>query len=74
MYYENQHMKQLKDGLDPADKEIVERLEKLRERKREMNVPNEEEIAKRLAALRGENFQVSQKKVWHNSVSKALLI
>jgi hypothetical protein len=48
-------MQQLKAGLNEMDCEIVERLEKLREERKQQPVPTEEEVAKRLAVLRGED-------------------
>ena len=47
-------MQHLKVGLNEADREIVERLEKLRE-ERKQHIPTEEEVAKRLAVLKGED-------------------
>jgi hypothetical protein len=48
-------MQQLKVGLNEVDCEIVERLEKLREERKQQPVPTEEEMAKRLAVLKGED-------------------
>jgi hypothetical protein len=48
-------MQELKVGLNEADREIVERLEKLREERKQHPIPTEEEVAKRLAVLRGED-------------------
>jgi hypothetical protein len=48
-------MQQLKVGLNDVDCEIVERLEKLREERKQQPVPSEEEVAKRLAVLKGED-------------------
>jgi hypothetical protein len=48
-------MQQLKVGLNEVDCEIVERLEKLREERKQQPVPTEEEVAKRLAVLKGED-------------------
>jgi len=48
-------MQQLKVGLNEADREIVERLEKLREERKQHHIPTEEEVAKRLAVLKGED-------------------
>jgi hypothetical protein len=45
----------LKVGLNEVDCEIVERLEKLREERKQQPVPTEEEMAKRLAVLKGED-------------------
>jgi hypothetical protein len=45
----------LKVGLNEVDCEIVERLEKLREERKQQPVPTEEEVAKRLAVLKGED-------------------
>lgn len=42
-------------GLNEVDREIVERLEKLREERKQHHIPTEEEVAKRLAVLRGED-------------------
>jgi hypothetical protein len=48
-------MEQLKVGLNEVDLEIVDRLEKLRDGRKQQPVPTEEEIAKRLAVLKGED-------------------
>jgi hypothetical protein len=48
-------MQQLKVGLNEVDREIAERLEKLREGRKQQPVPTEEEVAERLAILRGED-------------------
>ena len=48
-------MQQLKVGLNEADREIAERLEKLREERKQHHIPTEEEVAKRLAVLKGED-------------------
>jgi hypothetical protein len=48
-------MQQLKVGLNEVDRDIVERLEKLREERKQHPLPTEEEVAKRLAVLKGED-------------------
>jgi hypothetical protein len=55
LYRQDQRMQQLKVGLNEADREIVERLEKLREERKQHHIPTEEEVAKRLAVLKGED-------------------
>lgn len=55
LYRKDQRMQQLKVGLNEVDCEIVERLEKLREERKQQPVPTEEEVVKRLAVLKGED-------------------
>ncbi|GLH03758.1 Uncharacterized protein GBIM_09612 [Gryllus bimaculatus] len=56
VYHHDSRMEQLKTGLTAEDREIAERLEKLKdERKRQREVPTEEDIVRRLAALKGQN-------------------
>ncbi|GFG38227.1 hypothetical protein Cfor_03826 [Coptotermes formosanus] len=55
LYRNNQRMQQLKVGLNEVDRDIVERLEKLREERKQHPLPTEEEVAKRLAVLKGED-------------------
>ncbi|XP_063233790.1 abscission/NoCut checkpoint regulator isoform X2 [Bacillus rossius redtenbacheri] len=54
VYQHNQRMEQLKTGLEEPDRLIAERLEKLRDDVRRKPVPTEEEVARRLAQLRGQ--------------------
>lgn len=48
-------MQKLKLGLSEVDCKIAERLEKLREDRKQQPVPTEEEVARRLAKLKGED-------------------
>lgn len=56
-------MQQLKRGLSEADQEIADRLEKLREDRKQGPVPSDVEIQERLAKLRGESFSGAAPKV-----------
>lgn len=56
IYRAEPRMQKLMTGLNSIDLDIVRRLEKLREdRRAAKNVPSEDEIASRLAALKGQN-------------------
>ncbi|KDR17531.1 abscission/NoCut checkpoint regulator [Zootermopsis nevadensis] len=55
LYRKDQHMQKLKLGLSEVDCKIAERLEKLREDRKQQPVPTEEEVARRLAKLKGED-------------------
>lgn len=57
IYKENTDITKLKCGLSPADKEIVDRLSKLKEK--EKAPPSDGEIRERLAKLKGENTSQS---------------
>lgn len=58
VYHHNTRMEELKTGLTAEDREIAERLEKLKEeRKRQRELPTEEDIVRRLAALKGEDAE-----------------
>lgn len=56
--YENNKFQKLRIGLSPADIQILDRLEKLREDKNKVPPPSESEIRIRLANLKGENSYV----------------
>lgn len=68
IYRAEPRMRKLIEGLNSTDLEIVRRLEKLREERHAVkNVPTEDEIAHRLALLRGQNAdhpQSSSSKVY----------
>lgn len=55
VYLQDQRLKNLKHGLTSVDQEILSRLEKLREERKQQPAPNEEEIARRLASLKGQD-------------------
>jgi hypothetical protein len=65
-------MQQLKVGLNKADREIAERLEKLREERKQEPVPTEEEVAKRLAILKGEDPARMASRVGNRTVMKVM--
>lgn len=46
----------MKIGLTPADQNLVDRLEKLKDDKNKSPPPSETELRRRLAQLKGENF------------------
>lgn len=53
--YQNNKFQKLRIGLSPADIQILDRLEKLREDKNKVPPPSESEIRMRLANLKGQN-------------------
>ncbi|XP_047116312.1 abscission/NoCut checkpoint regulator [Schistocerca piceifrons] len=55
VYVQDQRLKNLKHGMTSVDREILNRLEKLREERKQQPAPNEEEIARRLATLKGQD-------------------
>ncbi|KAJ9585681.1 hypothetical protein L9F63_002471 [Diploptera punctata] len=55
VYRQDSRIQKLKAGLTEADRDIVERLEKLKEERKKEPVPSEEEVARRLSALKGED-------------------
>ena len=48
-------MQKLKTGLAETDREILDRLEKLKEERKQPPAPTEEEVVRRLALLKGED-------------------
>lgn len=58
IYKHTDHWDTLKQGLDPADQQIVDRLRKLKE-ERNISVPTIDEIAQRLALLKDQDPQAS---------------
>lgn len=63
VYQSNTKMQQLKRGLSEADQEIADRLEKLREDRKQGPIPSDTEIRERLAKLRDESFSGAAPKV-----------
>lgn len=55
IYQQSSKLHKLRPGLSPADIQILERLERLREDKNKSVPPSESEIRMRLASLKGEN-------------------
>lgn len=62
IYQQNSKLQKLRTGLAPADVQILERLERLREDRNKVVPPSENEIRSRLANLRGENPYVEEPK------------
>ncbi|KAE8739687.1 hypothetical protein FOCC_FOCC014781 [Frankliniella occidentalis] len=56
IYRSEPRMQKLMKGLSSTDLEIVRRLEKLREERQVKDVPSEDDIARRLALLRGQDI------------------
>lgn len=56
IYRAEPRMQKLLKGLNSIDLDIVRRLDKLREDQRPENVPSDDEIARRLAVLKGQNL------------------
>ncbi|KAK3922182.1 Abscission/NoCut checkpoint regulator [Frankliniella fusca] len=56
IYRSEPRMQKLMKGLSSTDLEIVRRLEKLREDKRVQDIPSEDDIARRLALLKGQDI------------------
>lgn len=62
IYQQNSKLQKLRSGLAPADLQILERLERLREDRNKIAPPSESEIRHRLANLKGENPYVEEPK------------
>lgn len=58
MYKSDPKLQNLRTGLAPADQQLIDRLEKLKEDKTKGPPPSEGELRKRLASLKGENNYV----------------
>ncbi|CAG2056730.1 unnamed protein product [Timema podura] len=56
VYTPNPRMVELKSGLEEPDRQIAERLEKLRADRKKGPAPTEEEVVSRLARLRGQSY------------------
>lgn len=59
MYKHTNHWDKFKNGLEPVDQEIVERLRKLKEEDKTLSV---DEIRRRLALLKDEDTDINQQK------------
>lgn len=55
VYRQDSRIEKLKAGLNEMDREIVDRLQKLKEERKKQPVPTEEEVVRRLAMLKGED-------------------
>ena len=55
VYRQDSRIQKLKEGLKERDREIADRLEKLKEERKKQPVPTEEEMARRLALLKNED-------------------
>lgn len=55
MYRQGSKLDKLGAGLDPADQEIVNRLKKLRNEDKEVPLPTEDDIRRRLALLKDQD-------------------
>lgn len=58
MYKHDVKLQRLRTGLSPADQQLLDRLEKLKDDKNKGPPPSEEEIRRRLNSLKGENEYV----------------
>ncbi|XP_020300846.1 abscission/NoCut checkpoint regulator isoform X2 [Pseudomyrmex gracilis] len=59
MYKHINHWDKLKKGLEPADQEIVDRLQKLKDKEKNIPLPTVEEIKRRLALLKDQDPEAS---------------
>lgn len=67
MYKQTNHWEKLKKGLEPADQQIVDRLQKLKDDKRNHSLPTDDEIKQRLALLKDQDPEANRSKainVW----------
>ncbi|XP_011502524.1 PREDICTED: abscission/NoCut checkpoint regulator [Ceratosolen solmsi marchali] len=55
MYKQSSKLDNLRAGLNPVDHEIINRLKKLKEEDKQLSVPSEDEIRRRLAILKDED-------------------
>lgn len=55
MYKHTNHWDQFKKGLEPADQEIVDRLQKLKNKEQNIPLPSVDEIKRRLALLKDQD-------------------
>jgi len=67
MYKHTNHWDKLKKGLEPADQQIVDRLQKLKDDKQCHPLPTDDEIKQRLALLKDQDPEANRSKainVW----------
>lgn len=62
MYKHTNHWDKFKNGLEPVDQEIVERLRKLKEEDKTATL-SVDEIRRRLALLKDEDADINQQKI-----------
>ncbi|EZA59320.1 abscission/NoCut checkpoint regulator isoform X1 [Ooceraea biroi] len=62
MYKHTSHWDKLKKGLEPADQQIVDRLQKLKDDKRNHPLPTDDEIKQRLALLKDQDPEANRSK------------
>lgn len=55
IYKQSNRWDQFKKGLEPADQEIVDRLQKLKNKKQNIPLPSVDEIKRRLALLKDQD-------------------
>ncbi|XP_076755811.1 abscission/NoCut checkpoint regulator [Xylocopa sonorina] len=63
MYTHTNHWDKFKKGLEPADQEIVDRLQKLKEEDNKSTTLSVDEIKRRLALLKDEDPDVNQQRI-----------
>lgn len=59
MYKHINHWDKLRKGLEPVDQEIVDRLQKLKDKEKNIPLPTVEEIKRRLALLKDQDPEAS---------------
>lgn len=72
IYKHTDHWDALKKGLEPADQQIVDRLQKLKEKERNISVPTIDEIRQRLALLKDQDPQASGSNVINICINSVL--